>query len=113
MTTINNESLTKEKIEAAEQAWNDNSILYKQYFHNLIDRLPSNVYTWFKGFGFHDYHLEKLNFNHTSLFHTDIDLILMNDGACWKLSFTEVSNFKFSHLNHGNPCPIFDPTLDS
>ncbi|ALC83105.1 MULTISPECIES: hypothetical protein [Bacillus] len=113
LTTINHEGLNEEKIEAAEQQWNNNSVLYAKTFQSLIDRLPFEVYDRFNGFGFHEYQLEKLALGHTSLLHTNIDLILENDNERWKLSFINISNFKFNHLNQGAINPIFNPTLDS
>ncbi len=113
LTTINNESLNEEKIEAAEQQWYNNSVLYAKNFNNLIDRLPKEVYARFKNYGFHDYQLEKLVLDHTSLLHTNIDLILQNGEENWKLSFSNISNLRFNHLNQDVPCPIFSPTIDS
>jgi len=113
LTTINNESFNEEKIEAAELDLKNNSVLYAEIFHDLADKLPSEVYKRFKGFGFHDYQLEKLIIDHSSLLHTNIDIILENEDDRWKLSFTDISTFKLIHLNQNVLQPVFDPTLDT
>ncbi len=113
LSTMNNESLTEEQILDAEEAWNTNSILYKNEYNSLMDRLPTKVYSRFIAHGFHGYLLEHLNFIHTSLYHTSIDFILATDRERWKLSFKDVSHFSFTHLYESAPYRIFHPDLDS
>ncbi len=57
LTTINNGSLSEDKIESAEQQWNHNSVLYAKTFEHLVNRIPRGIYDRFKGWGFHDYEL--------------------------------------------------------
>ncbi|MEI5906642.1 hypothetical protein WAK64_06175 [Bacillus spongiae] len=113
MTSMNNGSLSEEEIEAAERQWNNNSAIYAKTFSSLIGRLPHEVYTRFKGWGFHDYELEKLAIHHTSLLDTTIDFFLKSDSDRWKLSFFNISTFHFNHLTQDTFAPIFNRTVDS
>lgn len=112
LKTINNESLSGGKIEEAEKQWNKNALLYSEIFNNLSDKLPIEVYNRFKNYGFHDYQLQKLEIEHTSLFHTDVHLTITDEVKAWKLSFINITSLQFKHLNTDEPCPIFNPESD-
>ncbi|WP_445486455.1 hypothetical protein [Niallia sp. 03133] len=111
LTSLNNDSLSEEQLQVIEKQWENNGLLYSKVFKGLLGRIPNEIFTSFMNNEFHDYLLEKIQVEHTSLLHMNIHFILTNNEDSWKLSFTNISSLRYNHLND-SPFPIFNPEVD-
>ena len=115
---MNMDSTSEEELNQIYKQWEQNNLAYQQIFHNLEDRLPSNVFHHFNGWGFHDYRVVKIDFQHKSLLKLNVNFIISNDAAekkdeeFWILSFKDVSEFHFQHLNSHNETCVFHREID-
>lgn len=103
---------SEEDLQRLEEGESKNAKAYRNVFKMLVNRLPKPVFDRFSGWGFHDYELVKVEFQHTSLLHTDIILTLSGSDK-WKLCFKDTSQFQFQHLNYHNEKPVLSRELDN
>ena len=109
---LNMDCTSEEELKRLEEEESKNAMAYRNEFEMLVNRLPKPVFDRFSGWGFHDYELVKVEFQHTSLLHTDIVLTLSGSDK-WKLSFKDTSLFQFRHLNYHNEKSVLSRELDN
>ena len=115
----NMDNTSEEELIQIDKQWQQNVLAYQQIFHNLKERLTPEVYEHFNDWGFHDSRLIKIEFEHKSLLNLNVNLIISNDAAnkkdekFWILSFENVSNFHFQHLNSQNEASVFHREFDN
>jgi len=114
----NMDNTSEEKLIQIDKQLEQNILAYQQIFHSLKERLTPEVYEHFNGWGFHDCRLIKIEFEHKSLLNLNVNLIISNNTEKKKdekflvLSFKNVSNFHFQHLNSQNEASVFHREID-
>ena len=114
----NMDNTSEEELIQIDKQWEQNNLTYQEIFQRLENRLPSNIFQHFNGWGFHDSRLVKVEFEHTSFLKLNINFIISNDAAkkkdekFWILSFKNVSQFQFQHLNARNEACVFHREID-
>ncbi|WP_226669639.1 hypothetical protein [Metabacillus litoralis] len=117
-------ALNMDNISEKENDFNDkqlqqNIARYQEIYKTLSDRLPSDVYQHFHSWGFHDYHLTKMELEHKSLVDLSVHFTLSSDvenkdqEKKWLLSFNKVSFYHFQHHNYDNEQSIFHKEIDN
>ena len=109
---LNMDCTSEEELQWLEEEESKNAKAYRNVFEMLANRLPKLVFDRFSGWGFHDYELAKVEFQHTSLLHTDIIFTLTGSDE-WILKFKDISFFQFRHHNYQNEKPVFSREHDN
>lgn len=111
LVALSMDCTSEEELQRLEEESSKNGKAYKNVFKMLVNRLPKPVFDRFSVWGFHDYELVKVEFQHTSLLHTDIVFTLSGSDE-WILKFKDTSFYQFRHLNYHNERPVFSREYD-
>ncbi|WP_223067296.1 hypothetical protein [Paenibacillus caui] len=114
----NMDNISDDKLNYIERQWQQNVAKYQEIFETLSDRLPHDVFEHFNSWGFHDYRLIKIEFEHKSLLDLNVHFTISSDvnnienEKLWVLSFYKVSLYKYQHHNYENEESIYNREVD-
>lgn len=112
------DNISDEEFNRNNRQWQVNVAKYQVIFKTLSDRLPYDVFKHFNSWGFHDYRLTKMEFEHKSLLDLNVHFTISSDienienEKQWVLSFKNVSLYNYRHHNHENEKSIFNREID-
>ncbi|WP_404442797.1 hypothetical protein LG307_13440 [Sutcliffiella horikoshii] len=108
------ENLSQIEEERIQGRWDQSVVDYRISYKALADRMPREVYSYFSGWGFHDYQLLSFEVNHKSLRKMDLKLILSNDDGLSRITllFKDVSFLEYHHENYFNEKSVMNRDMD-